>query len=177
VRNMLGRLRQASRDLIAVLFMKGPIMFIVFALLLGIVSGLRAMTSPAAVSWAAKLGLLAVAGTPLAFMGFKYTPIIFTVLAIGELINDKLPKTPSRKVPPQFIARIVSGSLVGATIGVASDSLIIGLLAGAIGAVAGTYGGAAMRAQLATIFGKDLPAALLEDAAGIVLSIVVITRL
>jgi uncharacterized membrane protein len=31
-------------------------------------------------------------------MGFKYTPIIFTGLAIGELINDKLPQTASRKV-------------------------------------------------------------------------------
>ena len=117
-------------------------MFIVLALLLGVVSGLRAITAPAAVSWVAKLGTLAVAGTPMAFMGFKYTPIILTVLAIGELINDKLPKTPSRKTPPQFIARILSGSLVGATVGAGSGSLILGLLAGAIGAVAGTYGGA-----------------------------------
>jgi uncharacterized membrane protein len=151
-------------------------MFLILALLLGIVSGLRAMMGPAAVSWAAKLGLLAVAGTPMAFMGFKYTAIILTVLAIGELINDKLPKTPSRKTPPQFIARVVSGSLVGATVGAGSGSLILGLLAGAVGAVAGTLGGAAVRGRLAKAFGKDLPAALLEDAVAIVLSIVVVTR-
>src|SRR5271170_769541 len=151
-------------------------MFIVLALLLGVVAGLRAITAPAAVSWVAKLGTLAVAGTPMAFMGFKYTPIILTVLAIGELINDKLPKTPSRKTPPQFIARILSGSLVGATVGAASGSLILGLVAGAIGAVAGTYGGAAMRGKLATVFGKDLPAALIEDVVAIVLAIVVVTR-
>jgi uncharacterized membrane protein len=149
-------------------------MFIVVALVLGIVSGLRTMTSPAVVSWAARLGVLAVSGTPMAFMGFKYTPIIFTVLAIGEIINDKLPKTPSRTVPPQFIARILSGSLVGATVGAAAGSLIIGLLAGAIGAVGGTLGGAAIRGRLAKAFGKDLPAALIEDTAAIVIAILVV---
>jgi uncharacterized membrane protein len=151
-------------------------MLIVLALLLGVVSGLRAITAPAAVSWVAKLGTLAVAGTPMAFMGYKYTPIILTILAIGELINDKLPKTPSRKTPPQLIARILSGGLVGATVGAASASLALGLVAGAIGAVVGTYGGAAIRARLAAMFGKDLPAALLEDAAAIVLSIILVTR-
>lgn len=120
--------------------------------------------------------MLAVSGTPLAFMGFTYTPIIFTVLAIGELIIDKLPNTPSRKVPPQFIARILSGSLVGATAGAASGALILGLLAGAVGAIGGTYSGAAVRRRLSLAFGKDLPAALLEDAAAIVLSFLAVAR-
>jgi len=150
--------------------------FIVFALLFGIVSGMRAMTSPAAVSWASRAGIVAAAGTPLAFMGFQYTPIVFTLLAIGELISDKLPKTPSRKTPPAFIARILSGSLVGATVGAASGSLVVGLIAGAVGAVAGTFGGAAFRSRLAAAFGKDLPAALVEDVTAIVLSIVIVTR-
>ena len=75
------------------------------------------MTAPAAVSWVAHLGLLPLQGTPLAWLGYAFTPYIFTVLALGELINDKLPKTPSRTVPPQFIARVISGSLVGAAIG------------------------------------------------------------
>jgi uncharacterized membrane protein len=151
-------------------------MFIVVALVLGIVSGLRAMTSPAVTSWAARMGLLAVTGTPMAFIGFKYTPIIFTVIAIGELINDKLPNTPSRKVPPQFIGRVLSGCLVGATVGAAAGSLTAGLLAGALGAVVGTLGGAATRRRLATAFGKDLPVALLEDVAAIVISIVAVSR-
>ena len=151
-------------------------MFILFALVLGIVAGLRAMTSPAVVSWGAKLGLLAVVGTPLAFMGFKYTAIIFTVLAIGELINDKMPKTPSRTVPPQFAVRVLSGGLVGATVGVASGSLVVGLLAGAVGAVIGTLGGAAVRGHLAKAFGKDLPAALLEDVVAILAAVLIVTR-
>jgi uncharacterized membrane protein len=151
-------------------------MFIVVAFVLGVVSGLRAMASPAVTSWAARMGLLAVSGTPMAFMGFKYMPIIFTLIAIGELINDKLPNTPSRKVPPQFIVRVLSGCLVGATVGAAAGSLTAGLLAGALGAVAGTLGGAATRRRLAKAFGKDLPAALLEDVGAIVISIVAVLR-
>jgi uncharacterized membrane protein len=151
-------------------------MFIVVALAMGFVAGLRAMTSPAVASWAARLGVLAVAGTPMAFMGFKYTPIIITVLAVGELINDKLPNTPSRKSPPQFIGRILSGGLVGATVGAPSGSMFVGLLAGAIGAVGGTFGGAALRGRVAKAFGRDLPAALLEDAIGIVLAVVAVAR-
>src|ERR1700722_17736131 len=108
----------------------------VFAFLIGVIAGLRSMTAPAAVSWAARLGWLHLENTWLAFLGFAATPYIISVLAIGELIADKLPKTPSRKSPPGFITRIVTGGLCGAAFGEASHSLIGGLLAGVIGAVA-----------------------------------------
>jgi uncharacterized membrane protein len=146
-------------------------MLLLCAFLVGLVAGLRAMTAPAVVSWFARSEGLAVATTPLAFMGFRYTPIIFTILAVGELINDKLPKTPSRKAPPSFIVRIVSGALSGATIGAAGNSLALGLILGAIGAVAGTLGGAAARAKLASAFGRDLPAALVEDVVAIAIAV------
>jgi uncharacterized membrane protein len=151
-------------------------MLLLCAFLVGIVSGLRTFTAPAVASWFARSGSLAVASSPLAFMGFKYTPIILTVLAIGEIINDKLPKTPSRKTPPQFIARLLSGALTGATIGAAGGSLWLGIFLGAIGAVLGTLGGAAMRARLAAAFGRDFPAALLEDVMAIGLAIVFLLR-
>ena len=73
--------------------------------------------APAIVSWGAGLGWFRLAGTPLNFMSSPVTRWIFTFAEIGELINDKLPKTPSRKVPPQFIARVVMGALAGATLG------------------------------------------------------------
>jgi uncharacterized membrane protein len=139
----------------------------VFALLIGIIAGLRAMTAPAAVSLAAHLGFLHLDGTPLAFMGATITPWIFTVLAIGELITDQLPKTPSRKVPVQFGGRIVAGGLSGAAIGASGGSLMGGLVAGVVGAVIGTLGGAEVRARLARAFGRDTPAALLEDLVAI----------
>ncbi|PCK84234.1 DUF4126 domain-containing protein [Rhizobium sophoriradicis] len=143
-------------------------MFLLLALLIGVISGLRTMTAPAAVSWGAALGWLDVSQTPLAFMGYRWTPWIFTLLAIVELVADQLPSTPSRKVPMQFAARIASGALVGATIGAASSLLFGGLIAGVIGAVIGTYGGAAVRARLAASFGRDLPAALIEDAVAVI---------
>jgi uncharacterized membrane protein len=93
------------------------------------------------VSWAARLGWLNLQGTPLAWLGAAVTPWIFTAAAIGELVNDKLPKTGSRKAPPAFIARILMGSLCGAAIGAAGGALAPGLVAGAAGAVAGTLGG------------------------------------
>ena len=145
------------------------------ALLLGIVAGLRSMLAPALVSWFARSGALPVAGTPLAFMGYRFTPLILSVLALGEFIVDTLPTTPSRKAPPGFIARIVTGSLSGATIGTAGHSLVLGLILGLIGAIAGTYGGAAVRSRLASAFGRDLPAALLEDLVGITVGVIALS--
>jgi uncharacterized membrane protein len=141
------------------------------AFLLGLVAGLRSMLAPTVVSWFARSGSLPVANTALAFMGFQFTPIILTVLALGELVYDKFPTAPSRKAPPGFIARIVTGSLSGATIGAAGHSLAFGLIFGLVGAIAGTFGGAAARARLAAAFGRDLPAALLEDVVAIAIAV------
>lgn len=152
-------------------------MIALFSFFIGIVAGLRAMTAPAAVSWAAALGWINVSETPLAFMGYAWTPWIFTVLALAELVTDQLPSTPSRKVPPQFAARIIMGGLAGATIGAGFGLLPAGLIAGIVGAVAGTYGGAAARSRLATVFGKDLPAALIEDAVAILGAYIIVANL
>ena len=57
----------------------------VLAFLIGVVSGLRSMTAPAAVSWAARLGWLHLENTWLAFFGFAATPYVLTLFAIGEL--------------------------------------------------------------------------------------------
>lgn len=137
------------------------------ALLIGIVAGLRAMTAPAAVAWAAYFGVLDLGGTWLAFLGNVWARWILTALALVELVTDQLPSTPSRKVPVQFGTRIVTGALSGAGIGVAGGSWFGGLLAGAVGAVLGTLGGHAFRAQLAAAFGSDRPAAFVEDAVAI----------
>lgn len=137
------------------------------AFLIGIVAGLRSMTAPAAVSWGAHLGLLDLGGTWLAFLGHAWTPWILTLLALGELVTDQLPSTPSRKVPVQFGARVVAGALSGAALGTAGGSAWAGSAAGALGAVIGTLGGSAVRARLASAFGRDRPAAFVEDAAAI----------
>ena len=141
-------------------------MLIVLSVLIGIVSGLRAFTAPAAVSLAVHYGHLDVTGTPLAFLGYRWTPWILLALALAELVGDQLPATPSRKVPLQFGTRIVMGALAGGAIA-ASGGLLLGAVAGAIGAVIGTFGGAAARAKLAAAFQNDRPAALIEDGIAI----------
>ncbi len=143
-------------------------MVYVLALLIGVIAGLRAMTAPAAIAWAAYLGWLNLSGSWLAFMGTIWAVGIFTILALVELVTDQLPSTPSRKVPQQFGARVIMGALTGAAIGIPSGGWIVGLIAGIIGAVIGTYGGAAIRGKLAASFGKDPPAAFIEDAVAII---------
>jgi uncharacterized membrane protein len=147
---------------------------ILSALLIGMIAGLRSMTAPAAVAWAAHAGALDVASTWAAFLGAAWTRWIFTLSAIGELVADKLPSTPSRKEPIGFGARIASGSLCGAAIGATTDATVVGLVAGVVGAVVGTLGGHALRVRLAAAFGKDRPAALVEDAIALGGTVVVL---
>jgi uncharacterized membrane protein len=145
--------------------------------LIGAVDGLRSMTAPAAVSWAARLGWIHVEDTQLAFLGYAATPWILTVFATGELIFDKLPKTPSRKAPVPFAARIALGALCGAALRPRSAALARGLLAGALGALAGTLGGYEFRRRLVKATGgKDFPIALLEDAIAIGAASLIVSR-
>ncbi|WP_018183694.1 DUF4126 family protein [Kaistia granuli] len=147
----------------------------VLALLIGVVAGLRAMTAPAAVSWAAYLGWINLDGTWLSFLGHWIAPWILSLLALAELVTDQLPTTPSRKVPIQFGTRIFMGAVCGAAIGFAGGSWIVGLILGAIGAVIGTLGGHEARKRLvAATGGKDLPIALLEDGIAIALALWVV---
>jgi uncharacterized membrane protein len=141
--------------------------FYLLALLIGIVAGLRAMTPPALVAWAAHLGWLDLSGSWLGFLANAWVRWILTLLAIVELVTDQLPSTPSRTVPIQFGARIATGALSGAAVGAAGGAMVGGLLAGIVGAVIGTLGGRALRARLASAFGSDRPAAFIEDAVAI----------
>jgi uncharacterized membrane protein len=149
-------------------------MILLMALLIGVVAGSRAMTAPAAVAWGAWLGWIDLSPTWAAFLGSGWAVLILSVLAIVEFVTDQLPTTPSRKVPPQFGTRIVTGGFSAAALGALSGNWIAGLVAGAIGAVAGTYGGAELRARMAAAFGSDRPAALIEDALAIGLGLIAV---
>src|SRR6185503_20142048 len=135
---------------------------IVLPLLIGVIAGLRAMTAPAAISLAARAGWIDLTTTSLAFLGSAYTPWIFTILALVELVTDQLPTTPSRNVPIQFGTRILMGGLTGGAIGASGGALTLGVIAGMVGAVIGTLGGRAVRGRLAAAFGSDRPAAIVE---------------
>lgn len=150
---------------------------LVLAFLIGVVAGLRSMTAPAVVSWGARLGWIHLEGTPLAFLGYAATPWIVSVLALAELVADQLPKTPSRKTPGPFGARIVMGALCGAALGATADQTLGGIVAGVLGAVVGTLGGYEFRVRLARAAGRDLPIALLEDAIAVGGGLLIVSRL
>ncbi len=142
--------------------------------LTGIVTGMRTMLGITALSWAARMGWLHLHDTKLAFLGYAATPWVLSLMAVGELVGDKLPMTPSRKMPFPFAARVIMGGVAGTVIGVHGGTVVTGLVAGVIGSVVGTLSGAKFRGMLAKAFKKDFPAACLEDliAIGLVSTVV-----
>ena len=145
---------------------------------IGFVAGLRAMTAPAVVAWAAHLGWINLSGTPLAFMGSVWAVGIFTLGALGEFVTDQLPTTPARTVPIQLGARTVMGLLTGACVGVAAGmSLWVGAIVGAIGAIAGTFGGYHARVGLVrALHAPDIAVAIPEDLIAVGLGLLLVTR-
>jgi uncharacterized membrane protein len=150
---------------------------LLLAFLIGVIAGLRALTAPAAVAWAA-YGRGILTHTSFHFMGTLAAAIILTVLAIAELIADQLPSTPSRLKPPGLIARIVTGGLSGACLAAAdSQSIALGAVLGAVGGVVGAFAGyQARKALVQALKVKDLPIALLEDAVAIGGAILIVSR-
>jgi uncharacterized membrane protein len=143
---------------------------------IGIAAGLRAMTAPAITSWAAYLGWLHLRGTPVAFMGTVLVVVVFTLAAIGEYINDKLPKTGSRTAPAPFFTRIVMGGFCGACLYISiSEPVLSGILMGGIGALIGTLGGYQARMRLVKGLNvNDIAIAIPEDLIAICLALFVV---
>jgi uncharacterized membrane protein len=137
----------------------------VFALGIGFTAGLRSLTPPAVVAWAAHLGWLNLNNSPLGFMGSTIAVVIFSILAVVELIGDLRPSTPKRTSPVPLVARILMGALCGACLcAAANQSLIIGAILGAVGGVIGAFAGYEIRRRLvAALNVKDIFIALLED--------------
>ncbi len=147
---------------------------LILAVLIGAVSGSRTLLGPAAVSWGAYGGWLDLSGSWLFFLAHPVSPWVFTALAVVELIVDKLPTTPSRKLPFPFASRIAGGAIAGAAIGANAGLWVAGLIAGGIGAVVGTLVGYAVRVRMAAAFGRDRPAALIEDAVALVAAVLIV---
>lgn len=141
---------------------------LVFALLIGAVAGMRAVTAPAVVAWAALLRWINMDGTWASWVGHPVTVAVVTVAAVIELIADVLPTMPSRTTAPQFAARIVLGAASGAVIGAAWGYTVSGLGAGITGAALGTLGGYEVRKRLVAVSGgRDLPVAVAEDVVAV----------
>src|SRR5260370_20696171 len=110
--------------------------------LLGVVTGLRTMTQMLVLCWFAYKGNLPVDGTWAFWTERLATAIVFTVLAAGEFIGDKLPRTPNRTDPGPLLARLVFGGLVGAIAATSLDgSVVEGVFLGVAAGVLWARGG------------------------------------
>jgi uncharacterized membrane protein len=144
----------------------------VLSLAIGVVAGLRSLTAPAAVSWAARLGWLRLEGSPLAFMGSTIALVLFSLLALAEYGADLHPATPSRTTPGPLIARILMGGLSGACLcASANRSLALGAVLGGLGGLAGAFAGYQARTRLVRALSvNDRVIALSEDVVAIALA-------
>jgi uncharacterized membrane protein len=151
---------------------------VLLALGIGFVAGLRSLTAPAIVAWAAYLGWINLHGSPLAFVGTLWAVVIFTVLAVVELVADQLPNTPARTAPVGLSARVVTGALSGVCVAVSGGgALWLGAVSGAIGGVAGAFGGYRARVGLVRSLGvADYAVAIPEDLVAIGLGFFLVSR-
>jgi uncharacterized membrane protein len=152
-------------------------MTLLLAFLIGLCAGLRSLTPPAAVAWAVHLGWLRLA-RPLSLVGSIPAVIILSLLAVTEIVLDKLPNTPSRTAPPGLIARIVTGGFTGACVSVGGGkSALVGAGLGVIGGLVGCFGGYHARARLVKSLGQpDFNIALVEDLIAIGGSLFIVSR-
>ncbi len=146
---------------------------------IGVVAGLRSMTAPAVVAWAAHLGWINLSGSQLAFMGNIWAVGILTLGALAELIADQLPSTPARTKGAGLVARIIMGLLTGACMAVAGGaSWTVGAVLGAIGSLVGAYGGYYARTGLVrSLRIPDFAIAIPEDLIAVGLGLLLVSRL
>ena len=145
---------------------------LLLAIGIGIVAGLRSLLAPAVIAWAAHFDWLNLNGSPLAFMGSRTAVAIFSVLAIGELIADNLPRTPKRTALGPLLARVFTGGLCGASLwAAAGQSLLGGALLGGTGGVIGAFVGYEIRRRIVNnLHIKDIFVAICEDLVAIALA-------
>ncbi len=123
----------------------------------GLLAGLRSLSAPAAVSSAlATRAELAARAAPA-----------LRLLAAGEMVADKLPFMPDRTSPPILAGRALIGAAAGVVVASAyGRSRALGAVLAAAAAVAGSFGGLALRRTLGERLGLPDPlVALAEDAA------------
>ena len=152
-------------------------MTLLFAFLIGLFAGLRSNTPPAAVAWAVHLGWLKLA-RPLSLIGSLPAVIILSLMALLELMVDKLPYTPNRTTLRGLLPRIVTSGLTGACISLGGEqSAYIGAALGVIGGVVGCFAGYHVRARLVkSLRLPDFNIALLEDLIAIGGSLFIVSR-
>jgi uncharacterized membrane protein len=145
---------------------------------IGVVAGLRTMTAPAVVAWAAHLGWINLAGSHFSFMGSVWAVALLSLGALAEYVADLLPSTPSRTDAGPLAVRAVMGLVTGACLGIAGSlSPTVGALLGGLGSLAGAFGGHEARVRLVEkLRVPDAVIAIPEDLVAIGLGLLAVSR-
>ncbi|GGG65894.1 hypothetical protein GCM10011585_04570 [Edaphobacter dinghuensis] len=132
--------------------------------LLGAATGMRTFTPMAVICWFAYTGYLPVDGWA-SWTAKLATAVVFTVLAVSELVADKMPRIPDRTSPGPLMARILLGGLAGGIVAASlNGSEFEGVILGVGGALVGAFGGYLIRREIVMRSGsKDWPVAVAED--------------
>ena len=137
------------------------------ALGLGAIAGMRAVAAPALLShYLANDPAGALYNTPLRYLQRPWVATGLKFLAGAELLGDKLPVTPDRISPPQLVARLLSGAVVGATVAGANERpKVNGALLGIAGALVASFGFYFLRKKIGQESGlPNVALGFLEDA-------------
>src|SRR5262245_564333 len=147
------------------------------AFVIGVLNGLRSLTPPAVVAWAARLRWINLQ-RPLALIGSVPVVAIFTLLAAFELLADKMPWIPDRISTMSLVARGAMGALTGACVAAAGGQWAgVGAACGVGGAMAGAFAGYHARKWSTKALGvPDIYVALVEDMICIAGTLWVVTR-
>ena len=133
------------------------------SLLIGAVAGARALTPLAAVSDAARRGVLPPDNGAPPLLGHPLVSAGTAMLAAGELAGDKMKTAPDRIVPSGMIARTLTGAAAAASLAPRDQRARAGLC-GAAAAIGASY--VTWRARMWALrrYGQT-PTGLVEDAA------------
>jgi uncharacterized membrane protein len=118
------------------------------------------------------------AAAPAGFLGSDRAALGFGLAAVGELVGDKLPFTPSRLDPLPLAGRLGFGGAAGAVVArAAGGPAILGLAAGAAGGLLGAFGGYRARVAAGRATGVPDPVwGAVEDAVAVSIGLLAVRR-
>lgn len=134
---------------------------------IGWVAGMRSMAGPALAStYLREHFIRRLLAQPAHALSARPAANLIRVMALGELIVDKLPYVPNRTDPPSLIGRTLSGALAGAALSAAHrERREVGALLGGLVAAVSTFVMFHVRTGITRNTSvPDLPVGLAEDA-------------
>jgi uncharacterized membrane protein len=141
------------------------IMALIHSILMGAVAGMRAVTPLAAVTNAARTGMLPKDNGAPRILHNRLASAGMLALAGGELAGDKMKSAPDRIVAAGMLARVITGAIAGAALA-PRRQLSLGAALGAGAAVGAAYLSFNLRMRAIARYGQKSTGAV-EDAIAV----------